>query len=333
MTKVSISFAGEAGLTGFPEFPLALASQLQEEFPQAHINLIQDPDPDRRLAELADTDVLYAVLFTKQDFAAAQQLKWLHLTSAGATHVLFPAMIESDIIVTNSRGLYGVPIAEHVLGVMLMFARRFHEAYALQREGKWARQEMLSRFSLIAELHSRTVGIIGLGSIGLAVAERCKALGMRVIANKRRGGEKVACVDELFGPNDLPQLLQQSDYVVIAAPLTPETKGLIGEKELQLMKPTAFILNVGRGAIIQEQALIRALKEERIGGAGLDVTSPEPPEEDSELFHLPNVILTPHYSGIRSNYWQHSVALFQPILGQYLRGEPMDNVVDKRGGY
>lgn len=331
MTKVSISFAGASGLTGFPEFPVALANQLQEEFPQATINLIQDPD--RRLAELADTAVLYAVRFSKKDFAAAKQLKWLHLTSAGATHVLFPEMIESDIIVTNSRGLYGIPIAEHVLGVMIMFARRFHEAYPFQREGKWARQEMLSRYPLLAELHSRTVGIIGLGSIGLAVAERCKALGMRVVANKRRGGDKPTCVDELFGPDNLPQLLQQSDYVVIAAPLTPETKGLIGENELRLMKPTAFIINVGRGAIIQETALIHALKEGRIGGAGLDVTDPEPPEPDSELFHLPNVILTPHYSGIRSNYWEHSVALFRPILGQYLRAEPMDNVVDKRDGY
>ena len=242
-------------------------------------------------------------------------------------------MIECDIIVTNARGLYGIPIAEHVLGVMIMFARRFHEAYGFQREGKWARQDMLSRFPLLAELHSRTVGIIGLGSIGLAVAERCNALGMRVVANKRRGGDKPACVDELFGPDDLAQLLQQSDYVVIAAPLTPETKGLIGESELRLMKPTAFIINVGRGAIIQETALIDALKEDRIGGAGLDVTDPEPPELDSKLFYLPNVILTPHYSGIRSNYCEHSVALFRPIISQYLLAEPMDNVVDKRAGY
>ena len=331
MTKVSISFAGAAGLAGWPDFPLPLVRQLQDAFPQARINLIQDPD--RRLAELADTEVLCAVRFSKKDLTVATQLKWLHLTSAGATHVLFPELVESDIIVTNSRGLYGIPIAEHVLGMMLMFARRLHEAYRLQGEGKWARQEMISRFSLIAELHGRTVGIIGLGSIGLAVAERCQALGMRVVANKRRGGDKPACVDELLGPNELPQILAQSDYVVVAAPLTPETRGMIGEPELRLMKPGAFILNVGRGAIIQEAALIQALKEDRLGGAGLDVTDPEPPEADSELFRLPNVILTPHYSGIRSHYWEHAVALFRPILGQYLRGEPMDNVVDKRGGY
>ena len=231
--------------------------------------------------------MLCAVRFSKKDLAVATQLKWLHLTSAGATHVLFPELIESEVIVTNSRGLYGIPIAEHVLGMMLMFARRLHEAYRLQGEGKWARQEMLNRFSLIAELHGRTVGIIGLGSIGLAVAERCQAFGMRVVANKRRGGDKPACVDELLGPNDLPRLLAQSDYVVVAAPLTPETRGLIGEPELRLMKPGAFILNVGRGAIIQEAALIQALKEDRLGGAGLDVTDPEPPEADSKLFHLP----------------------------------------------
>lgn len=333
MTRVTISFAGAVGLKGFPEFPIALADRLQQAFPETSIQLVEDPDPKARLAALADTEVLYAVRFSGEDLDAAKRLKWLHLTSAGATHVLFPEMIESDILVTNSRGLYGIPIAEHVLGVMLMFARRLHDAYRFQREGRWARAEMLGRFPMIAELHSRTVGVIGLGSIGLAVAERCKALGMRVVASRRHGGAKPACVDQLLGSGELPELLTQSDYVVVAAPLTPETKGLIGEKELRLLKPNAFIVNVGRGAIIQETALIQALKEERVGGAGLDVTDPEPPAEDSELFHLPNVILTPHYSGIRSNYWEHSVALFQPILRQYLRGEPMDNLVDKRAGY
>jgi phosphoglycerate dehydrogenase-like enzyme len=333
MTRVTISFAGAVGLKGFPEFPTALADRLQQAFPETRIHLVEDPDPSARLAALADTEVLYAVRFSEADLNAAKRLKWLHLTSAGATHVLFPEMIESDILVTNSRGLYGIPIAEHVLGVMLMFARRLHDAYRFQGEGRWARSEMLGRFPKIAELHGRTVGVIGLGSIGLAVAERCKALGMRVVASRRHGGAKPACVDQLLGSGELPELLTQSDYVVVAAPLTPETKGLIGEKELRLLKPNAFIVNVGRGAIIQEAALIQALKEERVGGAGLDVTDPEPPAEDSELFHLPNVILTPHYSGIRSNYWEHSVALFQPILGQYLRGEPMDNLVDKRAGY
>ncbi len=331
MTKVSISLAGTAGFPGFPDFPLALAQQLQDAFPQARINPIQDPD--RRIAELADTEVLCAIQFSKEELAAAPHLKWLHLATSGATHVLFPEMIQSDAMVTNSRGLYSLPIAEHVLGVMLMFARRLHDAHRVQTQGRWARQEITSRFSLIAELHGRTVGIIGLGSIGLAVAERCRAFGMRVVASKRRGGDKPACVDELLGPSDLPQLLAQSDYVVIAAPHTPETQGMIGEHELRLMKPGAFLVNVSRGATIQEAALIQALKEDRLGGAGLDVTDPEPPAADSELFHLQNVILTPHYSGVRSNYWEHMVALFQPILGQYLRGEPLDNIVDKRSGY
>lgn len=333
MTRVTISFAGAVGLKGFPEFPEALADRLQRAFPETRIHLVQDPDPSARIAALADTEVLYAVRFSREDLDAAKRLEWLHLTSAGATHVLFPELIESDVLVTNSRGLYGVPIAEHVLGVMLMFARRLHEAHRFQGEGRWARAEMLARFPVISELHGRTVGIIGLGSIGVAVAERCKALGMRVVASKRHGGERPACVDQLLGPEELHELLTQSDHLVIAAPLTPETKGLIGEEELRLLKPTAFVVNVGRGAIIREEALVRALKEGRLGGAGLDVTDPEPPDEDSELFHLPNVILTPHYSGIRSNYWEHSVALFEPILGQYLRGEPMDNLVDKRAGY
>ncbi len=317
MTKVCISFAGVAALSGFPEFPAAAAEQLQAEFPQANIVLVREPDPKRRRAIFSDTDVLFAVRFSPEDFAAARQLKWLHLSSAGATHVLFPEMIASNVQVTNSRGLHGVPIAEHVLGVMIILARQLHQAYRIQLEGRWARREMFDLYPTFRELSGETVGIVGLGSIGLAIAERTKAMGMRVLATKRSGGAKPACVDELFGPTDLHTLLRASDFVVIAAPLTPETQGLIGEAELRVMKPTAFILNIGRGAIIQENVLIRALKEKWIAGAGLDVTEVEPLPAESELFRLPNVFLTPHYSGFRSNYWQHALAIFKPNLSKY----------------
>jgi len=331
MTKVCISFAGSSGLSGFPDFPAAAAQQLQAEFPDIKVALARTSE--QRRVELADADVLFAVRFSPEDFKIAKQLKWLHLSSAGATHVLFPEMVESNIIVTNSRGLYGIPIAEHVIGVMIILARKLHEAYRFQLEGKWPRQEMFDRYPSFSELYGRTAGVIGLGDIGLAVAERAKALGMRVTATKRHVGALPACVDELLGTEGLPRLLQTSDFVVIAAPLTPETKGLIGERELRLMKPTAYIFNVGRGAIIQEAVLIRALKEGWIAGAGLDVTEVEPLPLDSELLRLPNVFLTPHYSGLRSHYWEHAVALFKPSLAKFLRGEPPDNLVDKHSGY
>ena len=333
MTKVCISFAGVAALSGFPEFPATAADQLQVEFPQAKIELVREPDPQRRRAIYAETDVLFAVRFSPEDFAAAKQLKWLHLSSAGATHVLFPEMIASNVQVTNSRGLHGVPIAEHVLGVMIILARQLHQAYRIQLEGRWARREMFDLYPTFRELSGETVGIVGLGSIGLAIAERTKAMGMRVVATKRTGGSKPVCVDELFRPTELHTLLRASDFVVIAAPLTPETQGLIGEAELQAMKPTAYILNIGRGAIIQETVLIRALKEKWIAGAGLDVTEVEPLPAESELFRLPNVFLTPHYSGFRSNYWQHALTIFKPNLEKFLRGEPLTNVVDKQAGY
>jgi phosphoglycerate dehydrogenase-like enzyme len=331
MTKVCISFAGASGLSGFPDFPPAAAQQLQVEFPTTKVVLTRTPQ--QRREELADADVLFAVRFSPEDFKAAKRLRWLHLSSAGATHVLFPEMIESDVIVTNSRGLYGIPIAEHVLGMMIMLARKLHEAYRFQLEGKWPRKEMFDRYPSFSELYEQTVGVIGLGDIGLAVAERAKALGMRVVATKRHVGTVPPCVDELLGPEGLPRLLAAADFVVIAAPLTPETKGLIGERELRLMKPTAYIFNVGRGAILQEAVLIRALREGWIAGAGLDVTEVEPLPLESELLRLPNVLLTPHYSGLRSNYWEHAVALFKPNLAKFLRGEPLDKVVDKRSGY
>lgn len=331
MTKVCISFGGAAGLSGFPDFPSAAAQQLQAEFPDTRVVLARTSE--QRRAELADTDVLFAVRFSPEDFKIAKQLKWLHLSSAGATHVLFPELVESNVIVTNSRGLYGIPIAEHILGMMIILARKLHEAYRFQLEGKWPRKEMFDRYPSFSELYGQTAGVIGLGDIGLAVAERVKALGMHVIATKRHVGVPPPCVDELLGPEGLPYLLQTSDFVVIAAPLTPETRGLIGEHELRLMKPTAYIFNVGRGAIIQETVLIRALREGWIAGAGLDVTEVEPLPLDSELLRLPNVLLTPHYSGLRSHYWEHAVALFKPNLAKFLRGELLDKVVDKRSGY
>ncbi len=329
--KVCISFVGSSGLGGFPAYSPELAAELQREFPAARITLIQDPS--QRQTELADTDVLFAVRFSPRDLQGARQLKWLHLASAGATHVLFPEMIASDVIITNSRGLHGIPIAEHILGVMIMLARQIHVAYRYQLKGKWPRREMFELYPTFSELYGGTAGIIGLGGIGMAVAERVKAMGMRVIATKRRVEAVPPCVDEVLGTEGLARLLQESDFVIIAAPLTPQTTGLIGEQELRLMKPTAHIINVGRGPIIQEQVLIRALKEGWIAGAGLDVTDPEPPQPDSELFRLPNVVLTPHDSGLRSEYWKHATEVFKPNLAKFLRGEALDNVVDKHGGY
>ncbi|MGH8006092.1 MAG: D-2-hydroxyacid dehydrogenase [Candidatus Binatia bacterium] len=330
-TKVCIAFAGSAGLSGFPTFSEDLAQQLQAEFPETTVTLVQDPT--RRQEEFRDTSVLFTLRLSPEDFHAARRLRWLHLPSAGATHVLFPALVESAVVVTNSRGLHAIPIAEHVLGMMITLARKLHEAHRFQLAGKWARREMFDRYPTFSELHGQTAGIIGLGSIGQAVAERVKALGMRVVATKRTPGAPPPYVDELLGPEGLPRLLQTADFVVIAAPLTPETQGLIGEKELRQMKPTAYIFNVGRGAIIQEGVLIRALKEGWIAGAGLDVTEVEPLPAESELFHLPNVFLTPHYSGLRSRYWERALEIFTPNLRRFLHGEPLENVVDKHGGY
>lgn len=330
-TKICISFAGSSGLSGFPDFPMEKARELQAAFPST--NIVVATNLEQRRAELPDTDVVFAVRFSPEDLALARQLKWLHLSSAGATHVLFPEMVASSALVSNSRGLYGVPIAEHVLGVMIILARKLHEAYRFQLEGKWARNEMFDRYPTFSELHGRTAGVIGLGDIGLAVAERVKALGMRVLATRRTVGARPACVDELWGTDGVERLLRESDFVVIAAPLTAETQGMIGEKELRLMKPTAYIFNVGRGSIIQEAVLIRALREGWIAGAGLDVTEIEPLPKDSELLRLPNVFLTPHYSGLRSNYWEHATAIFRTNLAKFLRGELPETVVDKQKGY
>jgi phosphoglycerate dehydrogenase-like enzyme len=330
MIKICID-GGSFLALGLPEFPADIAQRLETEFPNTKVALIQDKS--LREVEFTDTDILFTIDFSARSFQLAKKLAWLHLASAGAGHVLFSELIDSDIVVTNSRGLHAIPISEHILGVMIILARKLHEAYRLQLQGKWQREELLKHYSAFSELYGHTAGIIGLGGIGTAVAERVKAMGMRVIANKRTVGKPPPFVDELLGPDQLPHLLRESDYIIITTPLTPETKGLIGEKELRMMKPTSYIINVGRGPVIQEDALIRALREGWIAGAGLDVTEVEPLPEDSELFSLPNVFITPHYSGVRSDYWQHATEVFKSNLALFLQGKQLENVVDKKGGY
>jgi phosphoglycerate dehydrogenase-like enzyme len=213
--------------------------------------------------------------------------------------------------------------------VMLMFAKGAHRLLRAQSERRWTRL-------LPSELRDRTVGVVGMGAIGTEVARLAQAAGCRVLAIRRsaaarRSGEAPA--DEVLPPSDLPYLLSESDYVVLSVPLTEETRHLIGPDELRAMKPTAVLINISRGAVVDEVALVRALKEGVIGGAGLDVFEREPLPDDSELWGMENVILTPHISGGTERYFQRAVPIFCENLRRYLDGRPLLNVVDPQRGY
>ena len=258
----------------------------------------------------------------------APRLKWIQLTSAGADRLLNSGFIEGGVTVTTVSGLHATPIGEFVLSAILMFAKGAPGAMRAQLKHEW------SRFAP-RELSGKTVGIVGLGHIGAEVGRLAKAFGCRVIATKRSTTEphRGLYTDLILPAADLHQLLAESDFVVLSMPLTPETRGMIGEAELRAMKPAAVLVNIARGPVTVEADLIRALREGWIAGAALDVFDQEPLPPDSPLWDMENVILTPHISGGTEIYNQRAVAIFADNLRRYLAGDPLENVVDPARGY
>ncbi|MBI4286882.1 MAG: D-2-hydroxyacid dehydrogenase [Chloroflexi bacterium] len=284
------------------------------------------PDLDRLLAE---AEVLYCAYVPQRVLVRAPRLRWVHTFSTGLEHLDGTGLLESSLLVTNARGVPAFPIAEHVAMFMLMFSKNMLTVMANQRR-KVARRTQPS------SLEGKTVGIVGLGAIGSEVSRLARAFRMRVIGTRRSAmsrQENVEGMDVLYPPQELKALMAESDFVVLALPLTPGTRRLIGEAELRAMKPTAYLINVSRGSIVDETALIATLREGRIAGAGLDVTETEPLPPESPLWDVPNVILTPHEAGATADYNDRVANLFLANLKRYLEGQPLINVVDKAKGY
>jgi len=277
---------------------------------------------------LAEAEVLFAFRLPAGVIRRAPRLRWIQVMSAGVDRFLDAEMRGSPVVLTNVSGIHATPISEFILGLMLMFVKQAPFCFQLKQEKKW------QRFTL-SVLHSKTVGIVGLGSIGREVARLAKAFRMKVLAT-RRSAKRVGrgrYVDIMFPPDQLSDLLAQSDFVVLAVPFTPETNGLIGERELRAMKSSAYLINIGRGGIVDEAALVRALDEHWIAGAGLDVFATEPLPADSRLWELPNVIFSPHIAGSMEDYATQATELFLENLKRYLDGKKLLNVVDKKRGY
>ena len=270
----------------------------------------------------------------------APSLRWVHSATAGVERVLTPASRARGLTITNARGVFSRPIAEYVVLMMLAVARRLPQLLELQSERTW--QPLESR-----ELRDVTVGIVGLGSIGRAVGALATAFGCRVIATRRHpeagthaadgGGDEpnlgTVMLDRVLPPERLPELLAESDFVVLAAPLTADTVGIIGEAAITQMKPGAWVINVARGELVEERALARALRDGRLGGAVLDTFREEPLPPSSPLYDLPNVILTPHTAWSSTRVVDRSVELFCENLRRFAAGERLLNVVDPTAGY
>lgn len=264
---------------------------------------------------------------TRQLYQNAPHLEWIHALSAGVEKLIFPEIQAADTILTNSKGIHGIPVSEHVLAMMLAFSRAINLSIRQQQAGIWKRVPT-------NELHEHTLAIIGLGAIGREIAKKAKALGMTVLASKQEMTTELF-VDKLYPPDSdsLLEMLAQADFVVIALPLTENTENLIGMKQFSVMKPSAYLFNIARGAIINEPDLIAALTQQLIQGAGLDVFAHEPLPESSPLWAMPNVIITPHVAALSPAYLDRAIKLFADNLTRFIQGRDMINLVDKAKGY
>ena len=277
---------------------------------------------------LAEADVIYGLRLPRNFGKRAPRLKWVQVMSAGVDRFLDDGLRKSAVTLTNVSGIHATPIGEFVLEQMLMFAKGAALCFELKRKRQWR------RFAPTV-LRGKTVGIIGLGAIGREVARLSKAFGMRVTATRRSTKRETRArnVDVLLPSAGLHRALAESDFVVITLPYTKETDAVIGEAEFEAMKPTAYIINIGRGRIIDEAAMIRALSEDRIAGAGLDVFATEPLPKSSKLWGMPNVLFSPHVSGGMEDYNARATDLFCRNLERFLAGRRLFNIVGKRRGY
>ncbi|HHV79337.1 MAG TPA: D-2-hydroxyacid dehydrogenase [Firmicutes bacterium] len=303
-------------------------SAIKKVAPQANIVWPGKAESIERF--LSETDVFLNIIggknITPEMWPQAQRLKWIHVGAAGVDDVLFRELVESPVVVTNCKGIHASTISEHVFAMMLAFARGLFKFQRDRQARKWDREG-------VSELGGKTLGILGLGGIGKEIARRGKCFGMKVIGMKRDTTKPVEFVDELITPDRLLQALPNMDYVVLSVPLTAETHGLIGQAQLAAMKPTAYLINVARGKVVDEAALIQALKNGTIAGAALDVFENEPLPENSELWDMQNVIFTPHVAGTFSANIERITEIFVENLRRFLNDEPMINVVNKKLGY
>ena len=330
-----------------PVEPERLAKIVEAARPMTVVNA---RDEAEARGAIADADAFFGKL-TPPLLAAARRLRWVQAPTASLEHFVFPELVDHPAVLTNMRGLFSDVIADHVFGFVLCFARNFHHYVRNQVEGRWAPVGVMppadrrpaqpsgfvtgpAQVSPVDRAHRHlgdtTLGVVGLGQIGSEVARRGLAFGMRVIAVDPVQTAAPPGVAALWRLDRLPDLLGESDFVVIAAPHTPETEKLFRRAQFRQMKPTGYLINIGRGAIVDLADLTAALHAGEIAGAGLDVFETEPLPKDHPLWAMPNVIITPHVAGNSPRIAERHLTVLLDNVGRFARGEPLTNVADKR---
>jgi phosphoglycerate dehydrogenase-like enzyme len=308
------------------QIPADGVERLRRRFPE--ITFTHATDDETRARGLAECDVAYTWILSAAEAAQAKRLRWVHTSAVAVETLALPELFARNIIVSNSRGVQATPIAEHVFAVLLALAKRLPLLLDGQRQQQWLQNELVGE-RLPWLLRRRTLGLIGVGTIGAEIALLGDAFGMHVMGMRRRcTHEQVPGVHEMLSNNDLDTLLARADVLVIAAPLTAETANLIAAPQLAKMKPGALLINVGRAKIVDHVALVASLTSGHLGGASLDVFHQEPLPPDDPLWTAPNTILTPHTSGFRQGHWDEVIDLFAANLERFQRGEPVMYRVD-----
>lgn len=295
--------------------------RLKAELPG--LEVVVAPSIEKEMEEIVDADIFFGRI-PQSVFIAGKKLKWVQVFGAGVETQFFPELVNSNVILTNTSGAYNYTMADQAFALILAISRGIAMFERNRKQRIWGRTTKLR------QLAGQTLGVIGLGNIGGEIAKRGKAFGMKVIAVDIRDIECPSYVDQLCKIDNLDDVLRQSDYLVLVVPLTNLTRGMIGREELRKMKPTAYLINIGRGPLVDEKALIEALKTGIIAGAGLDVFEKEPLPPDSELWDMENVVMSPHVGGLSPETRALSFEIFLENFKRFISNKPLRNVVDKQ---
>jgi phosphoglycerate dehydrogenase-like enzyme len=311
--------------------PPWFVDKLRAEFPQAdvvHSTSKRDDDDALRGA-----DVLIGWSLSPQQLHAAKSLRWIYSITAAVDQYLYPELISSDVALTNAGTVHGPVVAEHAIAMLLALAKRLPSAVRYQDRRKWAMEAIWKESPRPREIRGANLVVVGLGSIGAEVAAMAAALKMNVIGVREHPERGAAGAHEVVGYDALDSALARADFVVLAAPLTERTRHLVDARRLQIFKPTAFLINVSRGLLVDEAALVKALRDRKIAGAALDVFEEEPLSRWSPLWKMPQVLITPHTAFLTENVWQRHYEVFAANLKRYLTGQPLDGLIDLKRGY
>lgn len=308
-----------------------MADAIRRRWPEMRV--LHLPNYDRLPEELPDTDIFLGYSLRPKQLKDAKKLQWIHSTAAGVAQLMYPELRDSGILVTNPSGIFSVPMAEHAMGLLLALARNFPDSVRQQDRSHWSQQELWDKPQHLTELNGQVLLIVGYGSIGRELARRAKAFDLRIWGVTRSGNGDLTHAERILPALQLDEVLPQADFVVIAAPETPETKHLIGAPQLARMKPGARLINISRGSLLDESALVRSLTNGTLAGAALDVAETEPLPPESPLWKTPNLFITPHTSAVSDRLWNRQTSLFMELLERWFDGREMFNRADFSRGY